>query len=52
MGAAYVIRIDQEDSYQVRTCQLGEEYSTQKEEKVQSLEGSSKLSLQKKNQKR
>ena len=36
----------------MRTCQLGEEHSTQKEEKVQSLEGSSKLSLQKKKTKK
>ena len=41
-----------QDSYQVRTCQLGEEHSTQKEEKLQSLEGGSKLSLQEKKKKR
>lgn len=40
-----------EDSYQVRTRQLGEEHSTQKEEKLQSLEGGNKLSLQEKKKK-
>ena len=41
-----------EDSYQVRTRQLGEEHSTQKEEKLQSLEGGNKLSLQEKKKKK
>lgn len=41
-------RLIREDSYQGRTCQLGEERSTPKEEKLQSLEGDSKLSLQEK----
>ena len=35
----------------MRTCQLGEEHSTQKGEKLQSLEGGSKLSLQEKKKK-
>ena len=36
----------------MRTCQLGEEPSTQKEEKLPSLEGGSKLSLQEKKKKK